>query len=147
MKIEFKKIRDVKSPERGTSVAAGIDFFIPNDYVGVTHLKPQERVLIPSGIKVKLPSRSCLLAVEKSGVFARKGLAIGARLVDEDYQGEIHLSVYNTGVGNQPILPGEKLVQFMHLPVYYSDLIEVQAGLFDQVTERGENGFGSTGDR
>ena len=52
--IKFVKVRDVKTPERGTSVAAGTDFFVPYDFNdGQPYLlKPQEDLLIKSGISI-----------------------------------------------------------------------------------------------
>ena len=52
--IRFIKIRDVKSPVRGTYYSAGIDFFVPNDFTEKT-INPQEDILIPSGIIVEIP--------------------------------------------------------------------------------------------
>ena len=66
MKIFFTKVRDVKSPER-TGKNAGIDFFIPNDYkTSVLHGKSD--ILIPSGIKLKMPDGFALIAFNKSGI-------------------------------------------------------------------------------
>lgn len=161
--MKFSKIRNVKSPSRGTSKSAGIDFYIPNDYnEGKPYsIPPGDRVLIPSGIKVALPSGHMLTAFNKSGVASKTGLIVGACVVDEDYQGEIHLNVINT---NQPletvtpdgiyvkdsghvvITPGEKIVQFVLLPVNYATPEETSVeDLYINATERGEGGFGSTG--
>ena len=52
--MKFAKVRDVKSPVRGTAKSAGIDFFVPND-CQVIKLFPQRDVLIPSGIKAAIP--------------------------------------------------------------------------------------------
>ena len=48
--MKVAKVRDVKTPERGTDKSAGIDFFVPNDFIE-TVLPPQRDMLIPSGIK------------------------------------------------------------------------------------------------
>ena len=141
--IKFQKLRDVKSPERGTSKSAGIDFFIPSDYSPVFLHKGMDAI-IPSGIRVKIPEGYALIAFNKSGV-AKKGLSIGACVVDEDYTGEIHLHVYNRGLNSVRLVPGQKLVQFILIPVCYANLEEDEKLSF-RPTERGSGAFGSTGE-
>ena len=82
------------------------------------------------------------ICFNKSGV-ALKGLQVGACVVDEDYTGEVHLHIINTTENNINIQPGQKLVQFLLIPVLY-DTIEVVDEL-ERETERGSGGFGSTG--
>lgn len=145
--MKFCKVRDVKSPVRGTTLSAGIDFFVPNDFPGDHCLIPLDSVNIPSGIKVKVPHGYALIFKNKSGVALKKNLQVGACVVDEDYQGEVHLHVRNIGSDVEIIKPGEKLVQAILVPVSYEELEEVldAVELYDEVTERGEGGFGSTG--
>ena len=95
-----------------------------------------------------MPSGHALIVFNKSGVALKKNLSVGACVVDEDYQGEIHLHVYNFGNESIEISPGEKLVQMILLPVFYDSIEEVEVDdLFPEVSARGEGGFGSTGDR
>lgn len=148
-KIEFLQVRDVKAPTRGTELSAGIDFYVPNDFPGVISLLPGEAVNIPSGLKVKLPHCFCLWMCNKSGVAVKKGLQVGAEIIDEDYQGEIHLHIRNISNDVQMIKPGEKIVQGLLVPVLYSTPVIVSdmttEEFFGKETQRGENGFGSTG--
>ena len=159
--MRFSKVRDVKTPERGTPKSAGIDFFIPNDFAPKM-LFPQDDVLIPSGIKAELPEGYMLMGADKSGIavseyalrLAKKNipnnslrscLIVGAKIVDEDYQGEIGIHVINVGPETVRLLPGMKIAQFILVPVSYESLEEVPAEeLFKESTERGEGGFGST---
>lgn len=146
--MNFIKLRDVKSPQRGTPGSAGIDFFVPNDFPGEQFLTPHEAINIPSGIKVKVPKGYALVFMNKSGVSLKKGLQVGACVIDEDYQGEVHLHLINTSAEVQSIMPGEKLVQGLLLPVSLEDVIEMkdEEELYNgEKTERGEGGFGSTG--
>lgn len=143
--LRFAKTRDVKSPSRGTKVSAGVDFFVPNDFVKV-NLPPGGSALIPSGIKVEVPKGYALIAFNKSGVATKKGLQIGACVVDEDYQGEVHLHMVNVSDKMTSIEPGDKIVQFILLPVYYAEVEELSIdSIHKTVTERGAGGFGSTG--
>lgn len=140
--IKFKKIRNVKSPSRGTSKSAGIDFYVPNDFPPVT-LYTNEAVNVPSGIEVQLPKNTCLVAFNKSGM-AINGLQVGAQVVDEDYTSEIHLHVRNVSRRPVQIIPGKKLVQFLLLPAFYAAL-EQAYELNHDGSERQGGGFGSTG--
>ena len=71
--MKFAKIRNVKSPVRGTGKAAGIDFFVPNfgNNKGFI-VNPGTDVLIPSGIKMEIPEGYMLMAADKSGVVTSK---------------------------------------------------------------------------
>lgn len=159
-KLKFKKIRDVKSPVRGTERSAGIDFFIPEynelkdilykhcvEYVtgtGVLRIEPKEDILIPSGIKVEIPKGYALIAFNKSGIATKKKLSVGACVIDEDYQGEIHIHLINQSLQPQYINPGDKAVQFILVPIAYMEL-EEDNNIHQEATQRGEGGFGSTG--
>ena len=168
MTVKFVKVRDVKSPERGTSVAAGTDFFVPNDFNNGQPflLEPHHDILIKSGIRASLPAGTMWMGADKSGVVTSKvamnragnlakasnpdsSLKVGAKIIDEDYQGEIGLHIIN--IGNAPTLiePGQKIVQFILVPIIYPELIECSTvdEVFTCETERGEGGFGSTGGR
>ena len=145
--MKFIKIRDVKSPSRGTEQSAGIDFFVPNDQETIV-LKSNESVLFPTGIKMNIPQDHVLIAFNKSGVATKRNLTVGASVVDEDYQGEIHIHLTNVGEETQVIKAGEKIIQFLLMPIVYEGLEEVMTEdeLWEgEVTERGEGGFGSTG--
>lgn len=160
--MKFCKVRDVKSPERGTGKAAGIDFFVPNG--GTIVVPPHSDVLIPSGIKMEIPEGYMLMAADKSGVVTSgpacisacrvpkkeafdSPIVVGAKIVDEDYQGEIHIHLINTSRDKSvAIKPGMKIVQFILVPVSYEGLEEVtEAELFSRSSERGDGALGSTG--
>lgn len=147
--MKIAKIRDVKTPTRGTQGSAGIDFYVPNDYPNsLRRIAPGERFFIPSGIKANVPKGFALIAFNKSGVALKKGLMVGACVVDSDYQGEIHLHLVNTSTNDVTIEAGEKLTQFLLIPVDHCVVDEVdESDLFDDETERGSGGFGSTGIR
>ena len=145
--MKITKIRNVKTPIRGTEGSAGIDFFVPYDYPNsLRSVEPGERFFIPSGIKANVPTGHALIAMNKSGVSLKKGLMVGACVVDSDYQGEIHLHLINTSNKSVTIEPGEKLTQFLLIPVDHCDVTVVEEDdLFTEETTRGSGGFGSTG--
>ena len=141
--MKVQKIRDVKTPSRGTPLSAGIDFYTPNDYIE-TDLGPNQSALISSGIRVQVPKGYALIAFNKSGVATKQGLYVGAAVVDEDYEGVVHIHVTNVSDKRTTITPGQKLVQFILLPVNYAD-VELVEDIPLRNTERGAGGFGSTG--
>jgi dUTP pyrophosphatase len=144
--VKISKIRDVKTPTRANSTDAGIDFFIPNDYEGKTELFPGESCFIPSGIKVNVPKGYALIAFNKSGVATKKGLHVGACVVDCGYQGELHINLTNVSAEDQKIDAGDKIVQFVLLPLGdpVVELVE-ENNLYESKSSRGEGGFGSSG--
>ena len=143
--MKLSKIRPVKTPTRGTSKSAGIDFYVPEDFEKKS-MWIGDSIVIPSGIKVKLPKGTAFIGFNKSGVAVKKGLQIGACVIDEDYQGEIHIHL--TKVHGEPVSiePGEKIAQFILMPVYYVkvEIVDIE-DLYSEISERGEGAFGSTG--
>jgi len=84
--------------------------------------------------------------MNKSGISLNKNLMVGACVVDSDYQGEIHLHLINAGSQSTTISPGDKLVQFLLVPIDHGEVNLVEESeLFSDISERGEGGFGSTG--
>ena len=174
--IYFLQIRDVKLPTRGTPESAGIDFYVPEyneqflkdlkdknpilDYLYADSdrdsdipilmvLKPGDRVLIPSGIKCAMGSDRALIAHNKSGVASKRGLDVLANVVDADYKGEIHINLVNTGSENVYIEFGEKIIQFIEIPIFISSIVQIsnQENLdkYYRTNTRGSGGFGHTG--
>ena len=143
--FKYIKTREVASPERGTAAAAGIDFFVPNDFEAVS-LAPGESLKVGSGIKMIIPEGWSLLFVNKSG-WGAKGIVCGAQLVDSDYRGEVHLSVWNISKNFIKIEPGMKLQQGMMVetPNMPPQEIEYEEFSVYENSERGSGGFGSTG--
>lgn len=102
----------------------------PNIELNYITLQPGERVAIPSGIKARFNLTDiALVAFNKSGVATKKGLVVGACVVDEDYLGEIHISLINTSNTDQiRLYENEKLVQFLVIPLIRP--------CFDMLTEK-----------
>lgn len=145
--LNYIKTRDVKDPVRGHETDAGIDFFVPNDFEEVT-LLPGDDVIIDSGIKVIVPSGYALIFKEKSGVATKRKLTVGAAVVDSDYRGIVHFHLFNNGTVPQKIRSGDKIIQGIVFPISLctpNEIIESEYNKYK--TERGEGGFGSTGDK
>ena len=173
--LKFCKVRNVKSPNRAHSTDAGIDFYVPND-LSITEMKeknkasgteahyvpteagsdkvqtivldPNESILIPSGIKVKVPDGYMMMYDNKSGIASKKGLLIGAKIVDVGYEGECHVDLHNVSKFTQKIDVGDKICQGILIPVNFAIPKEVESEevLYkDGRSDRGTGGFGSSG--
>ena len=142
--MKYSKTREVRSPNRGTPDSAGIDFYIPTDCD--QKILSGESALVPSGIKVDIPHGTMLQVCNKSSIASKKGLIVGAHIVDSDYQGEIFINLWNVSKKAVIISSGNKIAQVVHVPILSGDWEEVKEGeLFKNETERGNGGFGSTG--
>lgn len=107
-------------------------------------LYPGELRTVGTGLKMTLPPSTCALIIPRSGS-GRKGLVLGngVGLIDMDYRGEIMLTLLNRSTYPIDIIPGERVAQMIFTVVIRPTFEYVSE--FTSVTERGENGFGSTG--
>ena len=122
----------------------------PTGFITSIDIRPGGRILIPSGIKPLIePKNSMLMAANKSGLASKKGLLYTAEIVDSPYVGEIHIGIINLSRSVQTLRVGEKATQFIHVPIYLTQLEEVSEVEFYSESQiwgtRGEGGFNSTG--
>jgi len=130
-------------PKYGTAGAAGLD--LRACIAKPLHLNQNETKLIGTGIAINLddPGLAAVM-VPRSGLGHKNGIVLGnlVGVIDSDYQGEIHISVWNRGNKNYTIQPFERLAQLLIVPVFQVEWNVVK----DFVpTERAAGGFGSTG--
>lgn len=129
-------------PEYKTEGAAGMDLVASceNDIL----LKPLERFLVPTGIKIELPHGYEAQIRPRSGLSIKNGISLinCVGTIDEDYRGEVKVGLVN--VSNEPytIKRGERIAQMVIMPVTRAE-ITVVSELSE--TKRGDGGFGSTG--
>ena len=143
MKLCFKKLDPRATvPTYGSDLAAGADLRAVLD-APVT-IKPNESVLIHTGIAVSIPAGYVGLVYARSGIACKRGLAPSNKVgvIDADYRGEIMVSLHNHGTTEQTIDPDERIAQMVITPFIHCEYEEVD-NLDD--TERGAGGFGSTG--
>ena len=143
MKLCFKKLDPRATiPTYGSDLAAGADLRAVLD-APVT-IKPNESVLIHTGIAVAIPAGYVGLVYARSGIACKRGLAPSNKVgvIDADYRGEIMVSLHNHGTTEQTIDPDERIAQMVITPFIHCEYEEVD-NLDD--TERGAGGFGSTG--
>jgi dUTP pyrophosphatase len=129
-------------PEYKTAGAAGMDLCAAISEP--IELKPLERRLIPTGLKIELEHGYEAQIRPRSGLSIKHGISLinCVGTIDEDYRGEVCVPLVN--VSNEPytIQPDERIAQ-MVIAKYEQAKIEVVTELSD--TSRGEGGFGSTG--
>ena len=82
----------------------------------------------------------------KSGIASKRQLVVGACVVDSGYDGEVFINLHNIGNTTQILKSGDKLAQVVLVPVNTCGF-EVVTGEINNNTERGDGGFGSTGER
>ena len=138
----FRMEHNKSVPEYKTQGAAGMDLCAAIDEP-IT-LKPLERKLIPTGLKIELERGYEAQIRPRSGLSIKHGITLinCVGTVDEDYRGEVCVGLVN--VSNEPytIEPQERIAQ-MVIAKYEQAEISVVTELSD--TERGSGGFGSTG--
>ena len=129
-----------QAPERTRPGDAGYDLRTAESF----SLWPGERVTVPTGVAVALPQGVAGLVVPRSGLAARHGISVvnGPGLIDPNYRGEIRVVLVNHGEARFEATAGDRIAQLVLIPFLTPDALVV-----DELppTERGENGFGSSG--
>ena len=141
--VKIKKLSELaKIPTYGTDYAAGADLYALTE--DVVTIMPGETKLIKTGISMEVPTGYAGLIYARSGLASKKGLAPANKVgvVDSDYRGEIMVALHNHSNEERQIENGERIAQFVITP-YLKACFEEVDNLDD--TQRGENGFGSTG--
>lgn len=143
MILKIQKLKDnVILPEYKTEGSAGMDLCALIDEP--IELKPLERKLIPTGIKIELEKGYEAQIRARSGLSIKHGITLinGIGTIDEDYRGEVCIALVNISNEAYTITPQERIAQMIIAKVEHAN-IQVVENLSD--TTRGEGGFGSTG--
>ena len=126
-------------PTRAHAVDAGIDLYAPKGTHTVIYAGGAET--FDTGVSVQIPEGWCGLIVSKSGLNVKHGI-LSTGLIDSGYVGTIRVKLYNNGTEPFSVDGGMKISQLVIIPCMIDDLKVVEQ--FPE-TERGTNGFGSTG--
>ena len=134
--------KDLPLPEYESSAAAGLDLRAASNPV---NLAPGERQLIPTGIAIALPRGYEGQIRPRSGLAKKYGITVlnSPGTVDSDYRGEIQVLLVNHGEEVFNVIRGMRIAQLVITPYARVDWREVDLLVN---TERGEGGFGSTGE-
>jgi dUTP pyrophosphatase len=131
-----------QNPKLETNGSAGADLraFIEESFV----LKPLERRLIPTGIKIELPIGYEAQIRSRSGLAFKNGISVlnSPGTIDSDYRGDVGVILINLSNENFTVNNGDRIAQIIiakhEFPVFINSK-ELEN------SERGEGGFGSTG--
>lgn len=141
IKVKIEKINEnAKIPTYAHDTDAGADIYSADE----VSLNPHETKLISTGIKVAIPSGYELSIRPRSGLSLKTNLRIAnsPATIDSAYRGEIKVIMQNTGDSIEKINIGDRIGQFIIMPV---PMIEWEETTIDDNTDRGEGGFGSSG--
>jgi len=150
----FKTRPSAKLPVRAYPSDAGMDlFYCPEtdyrDAIGRQEIRigVGAGVLIPTGLKIGVPVGHMLEVKNKSGIAFKKRLIVGACVIDSGYDGEVFVNLNNIGTKVAVIEPGQKIAQAVLVPVETCGVEEIEYdNVYEESTDRGNGGFGSTGD-
>lgn len=143
MDIYFKKLNDLaKIPTRGSKYSAGYDLYAATD--STVYIPPHSTVKIGTGLAMDIPHGYFGAIFARSGIATKRGLrpANCTGICDEDYKGEYIVALHNDSNELMSIEAGERIAQLIVLPYQDLNFIEVDEL---QKTDRGEDGFGSSG--
>ena len=135
--------RDLPLPSYATEGSAGLDLRALLD--APLTLNPGDTVLIRTGLAIYISDPAYAgLILPRSGLGHKHGIVLGnlVGLIDADYQGELMVSCWNRGSEAFVMQPGERLAQYVLVPVVQAEF-EIVSEF--QATVRGAGGFGSTG--
>lgn len=129
-----------KMPTKAHDTDAGFDLFTPFEF----ELEHGDSIIIDTGVHVLIPRGYVGMLKSKSGLNCNFGI-INEGVVDAGYTGSIKVKLYNIGRFEhcRHFEAGDKISQLVIMPIPDVDLVEVKD--FGIETERGNNGFGSTG--
>ena len=143
MQIRVKKLKTgAILPHYQTEHSAGVDLHACLEEAVI--LRPMQRVLVPCGFSMELPSGYEAQIRARSGLALKNGISLvnGIGTIDADYRGEIGVILINLGYEDFTIQSGDRIAQMVITSFVKASLEEVEE-LSD--SQRGAGGFGSTG--
>jgi dUTP pyrophosphatase len=142
MKVEVVNLSSHELPKYSTNESAGLD--LRAELLSPIVLEPGQRSLIPTGLKIALPTGYEAQVRPRSGLAYKHGITVlnSPGTIDADYRGDVGVILINHGSESFTIENGERIAQLIIAKFVQIDWDEV---LNLSTTSRGEGGFGSTG--
>lgn len=143
MDISVKRLKENATlPTRGSEYAAGYDLYAAIDEAVV--IRPHETAKIGTGLAFALPNSVFAAIFARSGLATKQGLrpANCVGICDSDYRGEYIVALHNDSEEIRTIEPQERIAQIILMS--YNNMIFHEVDELNE-TDRGEGGFGSTG--
>ena len=132
--------RNFIMPIKSTQGAGAFDIFMP-EAGSTSHC---ETTKVGLGFCAEVPENHVAIILPRSGIGSKQGIELNntAGVIDSDYRGEWFATLKLKRVGNYSWEQGERLLQFLIVPVAQVELEQVDDL---NTTERGNGGLGSTG--
>ena len=139
MKIYITRIdKTLPIPKHAKVGDAGVDLYCAEK----TTVKPKDRAMISTGVKLAFEEGYVALIWDKSGLAAKQGLTNLAGVIDATYRGEYKVVVYNSSDTSYTFEKGDKVAQVLfqkHETAKFEEVDELPPSI------RNEDSFGSTG--
>lgn len=127
-----------KMPTRAHTSDAGLDLYCIQGVI----VEPNSSAAIDTGVHIALEEGTFGQLVSKSGLNVKHGIVCCGGTIDAGYTGSIVVKVYNHSNEWYTFDPGDKVAQMIIMKHETPDMVQVNS--LDE-TERGDNGFGSSG--
>ncbi len=138
MKMKIMLEEDAKRPTRAHPDDAGLDLYARGEKQTIL---PGSSAVFDTGVHDELPKGTMGLIFSKSGLNFKRGLTSEGN-IDEGYVGSVKVKLYNHSKMRCDIHSGDKISQLIVVPIVKPTLEFVETL---EETERGDNGFGSSG--
>ena len=146
MKVKFLKIReDAIVPKYATSGAACFDFYANFDgQIKSYFLDEDSPLIVPTGIAVEIPINHVMLIYGRSGHAFKDDVRLSncVGVIDSDFRGEIKVKLCKDNSKSFFVQNGDRIAQGLIVPIQKIEFVETENL---SITDRAENGFGSTG--
>lgn len=127
-------------PVRGSEFSAGFDLSASREAT----IPPGGRAIVHTDLSIACPAGTYARIAPRSGLAIKKGIDVGAGVVDADYRGEVGVILFNLDPTNTfEVKQGDRIAQLILEQICMAPIQEVLTEL--DVTVRGSGGFGSTG--
>ena len=138
IRVKFKKLIDYAIPFKYTREGdACMDMYSVED----TTIEPNSTEVISTGITLEIPTGFEGIVRGRSGL-ASKGIHVHIGTIESSYRGDIGIIITNTTNKSFSINKGDRIAQFTVKPV--NNILMEESEVLSE-TERGANGFGSSG--
>lgn len=131
-----------KLPTRAHRYDGGLDLFAKDDMEAVVIPPYGGCATFDTGVHLQIPQHFVGLVKSKSGLMVKHKILTDGT-VDANYTGSIRVTLFNNGELSYTVKPGAKIAQLVIVPCCLPPL-ELVSGM--EETDRGDNGFGSTGE-
>ena len=144
IKVSVQNESNYELPTYATKSSSGLDLKAVLESPVV--LKPLERRIIPTGLKIALPEGYEAQVRPRSGLAAKYGITVlnSPGTIDADYRGEIGVILVNLSNTSFTIQPRERIAQLVVTKFEKIDWLPTNEL---PTTQRGDGGFGSTGNK